>query len=152
MIELMMVVAIIGIIATIAIPSYARYVTRTRVYELYKRGISIEPVISGEMIDGASVADINYASGAADFTSISASDTITSSVTITAGIITVTSTGDVVDSTGAPFVLFFTPTCPGNNRIIWSCTTSNAASEFDFLPRACQITGAGEVPVTDVCP
>ena len=127
LIELMIVVAIVGILAAVAIPAYSDYTTRAKVTE----GISL--VSSAE----AAVAD-NAMAGASDlgagWTSPTATDNV-ASVAIASGTgqITVTYVA-AIDTSGT---IIFEPTSGGSasgtpvsGNIVWSCTGGDLADNY----------------------
>ena len=130
LIELMIVVAIIGILAAVALPAYQDYTVRGRVSEALVAASAAK----------ATVAE-NAASGSADlsagYTAPAATSNVTSvSITSTNGQITVTTTAKAgggtlifVPGTGAGHTALAAGTIP-TDRIGWSCTTGTLSAKY----------------------
>jgi type IV pilus assembly protein PilA len=131
LIELMIVVAIIGILAAIAIPAYQDYVKRSKVSELVTAGSACK----------ASVAEYYQAMNAlpADINEAGCSNNATqyvSSLNVTAGVITVTAQGIGNGVDGQTYVLAPTPGANNSEPLAWSC--SGSSIENKYLPANCR--------------
>jgi len=127
LIELMIVVAIIGILAAIAVPQYQDYMTRARWAELNSTIAPVKGAIA-ECVQGSngdvtlcdSLAELTAATGYAALPA-AAGNLASVTVTGTTGAIVVTGTANV----GA-CVVTWTPTID-SNRIRWTGVTSGAS-------------------------
>ena len=136
LIELMIVVAIIGIIASIAIPLYTNYIIRSQVAE----GIN--------MSTAAKVAAAEYFQTFGVFASsngsagLSAPGDITgpyvSQVEIVAGGAIEISYGNTIHPDLVGAVLSMTPDSTNSGSVTWDCN-GNAALPNKYLPAACRM-------------
>jgi type IV pilus assembly protein PilA len=130
LIELMIVVAIIGILAAIAIPSYMDYTKKARVSELitmtapYKLGIA-EALAAG---DDITTLNTSTAVGAPQFAPTSA----VSGLSIASGVISVTADTNNVGT----LVLTLTPTRT-TSGVNWTCSAGNSA-DARLAPSSCR--------------
>jgi type IV pilus assembly protein PilA len=136
LIELMIVVAIIGILAAIAIPAYSDYTKRAKVTELVTAGSACKASVSEYFqAQGAFPADIDEAG-----CSNTATDKITSIALGADGVITVTS---AIAGVAGTYVLTPTETVADSGVLEWSCVDSSI--EEKYLPANCR-GGAAPAP------
>jgi len=139
LIELMIVVAIIGILAAIAIPAYQDYTVRARVTEGLSLASSYKTLIAENADNGAS----NLAMGSDSLAS--GTQNVSSIVVSTAGVITVTMSS--ITARGVVFSLspfdtstntaLAVTTIPGG-PISWVCAVSSASNDR-YVPNECRI-------------
>jgi len=133
LIELMIVVAIIGILAAIALPAYQDYTVRSRVSELAIVASGMKATV-GENI--ANLGDIVAGSclGVTDVIE-DTKNTAASTCTDATGVLTVTGTDAAKN-----VVLTYTPDLSDEGLIAWACTTD--ATNFKYVPAECRAAAA----------
>src|ERR1700682_2759806 len=130
LIELMIVVAIIGILAAIAIPAYQDYIIRSKVTELATAADACKVSVSEYYQTMALTFPPNMsASGCSN----QVTKYVTGLVVGANGLITVSADSGNV-GVGGDFIL--TPASTPNGQVDWSCTGSNIAKKY--LPATCR--------------
>ncbi|WP_090267732.1 pilin [Pseudomonas panipatensis] len=133
LIELMIVVAIIGILAAIALPAYQDYTVRSRVSELAVMASGMKATV-GENIANLGSIKAGSCSGVSTVT-VATTNTASSTCTDATGVIIVTG------STAAKgVVLTYTPTLTTDGVISWQCTA--ASTDYKYVPAECRNAAA----------
>lgn len=130
LIELMIVVAIIGILAAVALPAYQDYTVRGRVSEALVAASAAKATVAENAASGS-------ASLGAGYTAPTATSNVTSvAIAAATGQITVTTTSKAgngtlifVPGTGSAHTALAAGTIP-TDRISWSCTTGTLLSKY----------------------
>lgn len=134
LIELMIVIAIVGILAAIAIPAYSDYTARARVTEAVTTASSMKATVSENIISagGTSINTATACNGVSTLTGTAASPA-TKNVeksTCTGGVILVTTSAA---AKSVPLTL--TPTYTGNG-VSWVCSTTSDFTKY--VPAECR--------------
>lgn len=135
LIELMIVVAIVGVLAAIAIPAYQDYVTRAKVTEGMSLASAAKTAVTEYYQANSAFPTTNAAAGLA----ATISGTNVSGVVVgTGGVITVTYGGGA-PSTISGKTLALTPTV-SNGSVTWVCSAaaSSAPVPAQYVPSSCR--------------
>ena len=132
LIELMIVVAIIGILAAIALPAYQDYANRAKVSEVVVAADACKTAVTEYYASAGSLPADTSVAGC-----VNAATRYVSSVSVTSGVVTVTA-----QSTGTTAIddktLVFTPNpTSAGPTLAWSCNTVSTI-ETKYRPQVCR--------------
>ncbi|GLS27940.1 pilin [Marinibactrum halimedae] len=153
LIELMIVVAIIGILAAVALPAYQDYTVRAKISEgaiaASSLKLGVTDLFADDGMDGIARYSAEVAADQAAFTTEKISAV---AVTATTGAILIT-LGNI-NQLGTNNVLAYVPTIGGAalsntnsaGTIRWDCNTTQTTIENNFLPAECRKAAATTGP------
>jgi type IV pilus assembly protein PilA len=128
LIELMIVVAIIGILAAVALPAYQDYTIRSKVSELVIQAGAYKTQVSEK-----AYTDTTLASAGQGLTVVTGGK-ITGGTVTAGGVVTVI--GNQA-SVGTDVTVVLSPNLVGG-VIMWSCGTGGNATTWKFVPAECR--------------
>ena len=129
LIELMIVVAIIGILAAVALPAYQDYTIRAKVSEIVLQASSFKVTVAEK-----AASDGTMASSGKGLT-VSTGGRVSGGSVTDAGLVKV---GGSATSVGTSVTVVLTPSLGGGGRISWVCATDGNSSQWKYVPAECR--------------
>jgi type IV pilus assembly protein PilA len=129
LIELMIVVAIIGILAAVALPAYQDYTIRAKVSEIVLQASGFKTTIAEK-----AASDGTMASSGKGLT-VSTGGRVAGGAVTNGGFITVTGNATTI---GTAVSIVLSPSLGPGGRIAWACSTNTDSTQWKYVPAECR--------------
>ncbi|MBM3359644.1 MAG: pilin [Betaproteobacteria bacterium] len=132
LIELMIVVAIIGILAALALPTYRDYMIRARVSELVLQASGFKTSVAEAAQSNATLTNSGVG------LTVTVSGRVAGGSVTDNGVITIAGSG-AATSVGTVVTIILTPRLdPADGKVIWSCKVGALATQGRYVPAECR--------------
>jgi type IV pilus assembly protein PilA len=129
LIELMIVVAIIGILAAVALPAYQDYTVRARVSELVIAASSFKTTVAERAAADASLLQAGAGLTVVPVGRISGGEVANTGTIMIAG---------SASSVGVEITIALVPSINAESKVIWECITLTGVAFYKYVPGECR--------------